>query len=169
VNQRRARLLTVLALALGAIAPIGWYAFAAWCQRDAARALAAVHGELEQARHRAIELAAAPAPGAEPAALRWHLASAPEVAAILHELQLLGQAPGIAFDSVMAVHPATPGRQAFEITGTGTVAALCAALAAIETHPRLLVIEALNASADGRAEVRFAVRLAHHYRTPGAG
>jgi hypothetical protein len=168
MNGRTRRILTAAAIAAGALAPGVWYALAALYNRTAERTAAELQGELQQARRRTAELLAAPAPGGETPAVPWRLGAAPEVAAILHELQLLGRAAGVAFDSVSAVHGATPGRQAFEITGTGTLAALCTALAAIEGHPRLLVIESMRAAADEHAQVRFSVRVVHHFKNAEA-
>ena len=77
-------------------------------------------------------------PAAEPAP---SLPAGPDVVGTLQRVQGLGDATGVAFDSLRALRATTPGRQPFVVVGRGAPADVCTFLAGLEAAEPLLVIE----------------------------
>lgn len=86
-----------------------------------------------------------------------------DIAGTLRILQSLGDQSTVTLASVKAMPSTTPGRQSFSITGRASPTQLCAFLAGIEHHERLMVIEAGRVSPGTGDEVRFEVALSTHH------
>ncbi len=86
-----------------------------------------------------------------------------DVAGTLRVLQNLGDQYTVTLASVKAMPATTPGRQPFSITGRGSPTQLCAFLAGIEHHERLMVIESGKVSPGTGDDVSFEVALSTHH------
>lgn len=142
----------------------GGAAGAAWYLRHDAR------GQLTAAMARNIELQqqadrAMPAPVVEtkqePKQLR--LPETNDVTGTMQLLEGLCDAAGVSVDALKAMPSNTPGKQPFQVAVRGAPQQVCALLATIEQHERMLVIESgrvITGGADALV-VEFAVATWH--------
>jgi hypothetical protein len=139
---------------------------AAWLLRGhAANELAdlqRVTGELAQRVERErerIALAAA-APAGETAGSPWRLHDTPDVAGTMQWLQTSADRAGITIEQMKAVPTAVAGKQSFAVAGHGAPQQVCAWLAALERHERVLVVESGRVGASGTDRIAIELGIA---------
>lgn len=114
---------------------------------------------------RVEELGGPVAPAAAGAATR--LRAGPEVAGTLREIAAMAEAAGAALGEVRQEPSTIAGKQAFLVKGQGSVASVCALLAAIERNEQLMLVETGRVDADDSEEARFEFAIATYHRLEG--
>ncbi len=154
---------------LFAVAAMGW----AWLARSGAAAAAAAAEAAQQGVAElkvAVEEArqhAAPDPAVAQGP-KWRLPDSPEVTTTLRLLGTVAESVGVVMDTIRPLPANEPGRQTFALAGHAAAAKVCEFLAAIEQHPRLLLIENGKVRAGSADEVTFELGLAT-FHTGGTG
>ena len=90
-----------------------------------------------------------------------------DVAGTLQVIQSVGDAAGITVQSAKASQSSTAGRQSFQITGRGRPDQVCAFVAGIERHVRLIVVENGRLLPGTAEEVNFELGLATYHKGGG--
>ncbi|MBM4063093.1 MAG: hypothetical protein FJ265_18655 [Planctomycetes bacterium] len=98
---------------------------------------------------------------------RWRLLDGPDVSGTLQVVQAVGDAAGIEFANVKAGQSNSPGKQSFLIAGHGAPEQVCAFLAGIEQHARLLVVESGRFLPGPANDVGFELGLATYHQGGG--
>ena len=124
--------------------------------------LAKQQQRLQQLRGQASRREAPPAP-TPPVAERRQLLSGPDVVATLQILQQLGDEAGVVFDSQQALRATSAGKQTFSVTGHGTPEQVCAFVAGIEQHDRLMVVETGRVLPASEATIAFELGVATYH------
>jgi hypothetical protein len=109
----------------------------------------------------------AASPTVTPSQSRWCLLDGPDVAATMEILNALGVEASLTFDVIKASTSNVVGKQSFQLAGHGTPQQVCAFLAAIEKHERLIVVESGRMQPGIAAEVAFDLGLATYHRGGG--
>jgi hypothetical protein len=127
---------TVLLLAQATAAGVAF-----WLREESARELAAAAAHAAELRRRAAEPPPVPAVESAAPGSRWRLHDGNDVPAVMQLLEAICDGEGVAVEGIKAVTTNAPGRQSFVLAVRGAPEAVCALLAALEQHERLLVVE----------------------------
>lgn len=162
---KQARLMLVVGVAaatviqLGAAGVVRW-----WCWREGL-ASAADRESLQAITARLAQLdTKAEEPGATPPT-NIALPAEVDVPATLQVVQAMGDANGVALQTVKAGQSGTAGKQTLQITGTGSSEQICGLLADIERGTPLLVVETGRLAAQPSGQVVVELGLATFHRT----
>lgn len=134
-----------------------------WWRRQADQRGAGARATLLDLETRLARLAAAePAPAAETKPM-LQLEREADVPATLQSVQVLGDANGVALQSVKAGQSGTAEKQVYQITGTGSAQQLCGFLADLEQRTPLVIVETgrLQARAAGQIVVELGLATYH--------
>jgi hypothetical protein len=101
---------------------------------------------------------------------KWTLAHSSDVSGTLQIIQHLGDASGVSLTGLKAAKSKTDGKQTFQITGVGAPTDVCAFVAAIEQHDRLIVVETGRILPRTETTIVFEIGLSTYHPTrEGAG
>lgn len=136
---------------------------ASWRRSSAADALAEERSRVEQLQRQLEETTKQAAAPMVETATRWQLQPGPEVVATMQTVQMLGDQAGVVFSSLKALRSADHGRQSFTAAGRGRPDSVCAFLASIEQHDRLMIVETGRLVPAGGGDIGFEIGLATYH------
>jgi len=138
VDKKR---LVATAVVLIAVVQVGLASVAFYGRRQQDEQLRVARDGLNSLSVQVESAKAQATPAPQPSEVEWSLLENADVTGTLQIVQGLGDAAGITFANVKAAQSSTAGQQSFQIAGSGTPAQICAFVASIEQHARLIVVE----------------------------